>query len=247
MRFGQATSPFFQEEIELPFFREYLKEDGDPRLPEAYVFETGRNEWHALDSWPPREAKTLTLYLSAAGRLTREAPADAGDAYDEYVSDPAKPVPYVEDITIGMQREYMVADQRFAARRPDVLVYETEPLTEEVRAAGPIAPSLSVSTSGTDSDWIVKLIDVYPDDYPPRRRRSRATPATPVHSKLGGYQQLVRGEPFRGKFRRSFERPEPFVPGQGGHGRVRDARRVPRLPARTPDHGAGAEHAGSRS
>ncbi len=214
VRFGQATSPFFQEEIELPFFREYLKEGGDPRLPEAFVFETGRNEWHKLDSWPPRDAKTLTLYLSAAGRLTREAPADTGDAYDEYVSDPAKPVPYVEDITVGMKREYMVADQRFAARRPDVLVYETEPLTEDVRAAGPITPSLSVSTSGTDADFIVKLIDVYPDDYPLQPDEPPGDRDTPAHSRMGGYQQLVRGEPFRGKFRRSFERPEPFVPGK---------------------------------
>jgi uncharacterized protein len=211
VRFGQATSPFFQQEIELAFFRQYLKGEGEPRLPEAYVFETGRNEWRALDSWPPREAQTLTLYLSAGGRLTRQAPLDAGDAFDEYVSDPAKPVPYVEDITIGMDREYMVADQRFAARRPDVLVYESEPLTEEVRAAGPIAPSLSVSTSGTDSDWVVKLIDVYPDDLPPSAEEKAAGA---LHSKLGGYQQLVRGEPFRGKFRRSFEHPEPFSPGK---------------------------------
>ncbi len=211
VRFGQATSPFFQEEIELPFFRAYLKQGQEPPLPEAYVFETGRNEWHELDAWPPKEAQALTLYLGARGRLTREAPLESGEAYDEYVSDPARPVPYVDDITIGMEREYMTADQRFAARRPDVLVYETEPLQEEVRAAGPLRASLSVSTSGTDSDFVVKLIDVYPDTYPPSPEERSAGA---VYSKLGGYQQLVRGEPFRGKFRRSFEHPEPFVPGK---------------------------------
>ncbi len=212
--FGEATSPFFQEQIELPFFKAYLKRDGEPRLPEAYVFETGRNEWHQLDAWPPKDARTLTLYLAAGGRLTREAPAEGTAAFDEYASDPAKPVPYVEDITIGMKREYMVADQRFAARRPDVLVYETEPLKDEVRAAGPVGANLSVATSGTDSDWIVKLIDVYPDDFPPSAEEKQGAGDGPFYSKMGGYQQLVRGEPFRGKFRKGFERPEPFVPGQ---------------------------------
>ena len=133
------------------------------------------------------------------------------------MSDPAKPVPFIEETNIGMTAEYMVGDQRFASRRPDVLVYETEPLEEDLTIAGPITASLSVSTTGTDADWVVKLIDVYPDDYPvqpdegarPGRRDD-----TPRHSKMGGYQQLVRGEPFRGKFRKSFETPEPFVPGQ---------------------------------
>jgi putative CocE/NonD family hydrolase len=217
VRFGQPTSRFFQEEIELAFFRSWLKDGVDAKLPEAYVFETGRNQWRALDSWPPGDARTLALYLSAGGVLAREPPRDAGEAFDEYVSDPAKPVPFTEETSIGMAVEYMVDDQRFAARRPDVLAYQTEPLEEDVTIAGPITARLSVSTTGTDSDWVVKLIDVYPDDYPVQEGEwTRRAPweEPPTRSKMGGYQQLVRGEPFRGKFRKSFERPEPFVPGQ---------------------------------
>jgi putative CocE/NonD family hydrolase len=212
--FGQPTSKFFEEQIELPFFRYYLKGGDDPKLPEAYVFETGANAWHALDQWPPREARPVAFYLSGAGRLSREPSSETAAAFDEYVSDPAKPVPFVEDIDIGMEREYMVADQRFAARRPDVLVYETEPLEEDLTIAGPITASLRVSTTGTDADWVVKLIDVYPDAYPPQPGEATGDRSRPTRSKMGGYQQLVRGEPFRGKFRRSFEKPEPFVPGQ---------------------------------
>jgi uncharacterized protein len=213
--FGQPTSKFFEEQIELPFFRYYLKGGDDPKLPEAYVFETGANAWHALDAWPPPKARPVALYLSGSGGLSKEPPA-AGDAeaFDEYVSDPAKPVPFVEGVDIGMEREYMVADQRFASRRPDVLVYETEPLEEDLTIAGPITASLSVSTTGTDSDWVVKLVDVYPDDYPLQPGEAAGDRSRPAHSKMGGYQQLVRGEPFRGKFRKSFEKPEPFVPGQ---------------------------------
>jgi len=214
VRFGQATSAFFQEQIELPFFRYHLKGGEDPKLPEAYVFETGQNQWRALDAWPPKDAKPVELYLSAKGALARTAPSDAGEAFDEYVSDPAKPVPFIEETSVGMTIEYMVDDQRFAGRRPDVLVYETEPLEEDVTIAGPITASLHVSTTGTDSDWVVKLIDVYPDDYPLQPGEGPAAADRSVHSKMGGYEQLVRGEPFRGKFRRSFEKPVPFVPGQ---------------------------------
>ena len=212
--FGQPTSKFFEEQIELPFFRYLLKGGDDPKLPEAYVFETGANAWHALDQWPPREARPLAFYLSGNGRLSREPSSETAEAFDEYVSDPAKPVPFVENVDIGMEREYMVADQRFAARRPDVLVYQTEPLEEDLTIAGPITASLSVSTTGTDADWVVKLIDVYPDDYPPQPGETTGDRARPARSKMGGYQQLVRGEPFRGKFRKSLEKPEPFVPGQ---------------------------------
>jgi hypothetical protein len=217
VRFGQPTSKFFQEEIELVFFRSWLKDGVDPKLPEAYVFETGRNEWRSLDAWPPKDARPLALHLSAGGILSKDAPTEAGEAFDEYVSDPAKPVPFTEETSIGMTIDYMVDDQRFAARRPDVLAYQTEPLEEDLTIAGPIVASLSVSTTGTDSDWVVKLIDVYPDDFPVQEGEwTRRTPwdEPPTRSKMGGYQQLVRGEPFRGKFRRSFERPEPFVPGQ---------------------------------
>jgi putative CocE/NonD family hydrolase len=217
VRFGQSTAKFFQEKIELPFFRHNLKGGDDPKLPEAYAFETGRNEWRTLDSWPPRDAKAVDLFLAAKGRLSRDAPAEAANAFDEYVSDPAKPVPFIEDINIGMTREYMVDDQRFAARRPDVLVYQTDPLETDLTVAGPIVATLSVSTTGTDSDWVVKLIDVYPDDFPVQPGEwTKGAPwdEPPTRSKMGGYQQLVRGEPFRGKFRRSYEKPEPFVPGK---------------------------------
>jgi uncharacterized protein len=217
VRFGQATSKLFQEQIELPFFRHHLKGGEDPKLPEAYVFETGRNQWHALDAWPPRDAKPLDLFLSERGSLSREPPAGGGEAFDEYVSDPAKPVPFVEETGIGMTLGYMVADQRFASRRPDVLVYQTGPLEEDLTIAGPITASLHVSTTGTDSDWVVKLIDAYPDDYPVQPDEgapSAPWEEAPRYSKMGGYQQLVRGEPFRGKFRKSFENPEPFVPGE---------------------------------
>jgi len=215
VRFGEPTSAFFQEKVELPFFRDWLKQGHDADLPEAYVFETGRNQWQARDAWPPREAKPASFYLAQGGRLAREAPADAADAFDEYVSDPARPVPYIDEIAIGMAKEYMVADQRFASRRPDVLVYQTEPLPQDTTVAGPVEVSLSVSTTGTDSDFVVKLIDVYPQDLP--LQPEEKTPGgfgVVQHSRLGGYQQLVRGEPFRGKFRHGFERPQPFQPGQ---------------------------------
>lgn len=215
VRFGQKTSELYQEQVELPFFRRHLKGTGES-LPEAWVFETGRNEWHRLDAWPPPEARPHELYLAAAGRLATTPPEGTSDPFDEYLSDPSRPVPYVEDIAIGMAREYMVADQRFAARRTDVLVYQTAPLSADLRAAGPITASLSVSTSGTDADWVVKVVDVYPDDLPLQADEKPAAGRRngPAYSRLGGYQQLVRGEPFRGKFRKSFERPEPFVPGE---------------------------------
>ena len=131
---------------------------------------------------------------------------EAATGSDEYLSDPNKPVPYLGYTVLGMARDYMTEDQRFASQRPDVLTFETDPLKEDLTIAGPIDVSLLVSTSGTDSDFVVKLIDVYPGDYPTLIEKSP--------TKMGGYQQLVRGEPFRGKFRKSFETPVPFVPNQ---------------------------------
>ena len=160
-----------------------------------------------FDSWPPKTAVPKTLYFRAAGLLSFERPADRRDAFDEYVSDPARPVPSTQTISLGTPREQMVEDQRFAATRPDVLVYQTEPLVEDVTIAGPVTPELRVSTTGTDSDWIVKLIDVYPDNYP-------NSDPNPAGVEMGGYQQLLRGGPMRGKFRNSFEKPEPFKPGK---------------------------------
>lgn len=214
--FAADTAEFYRQQILLPFFAFHLKDQGDPPLSAAHVFETGTNVWRQYPMWPPPGAQPRTLYFRAAGRLAFEPPAEA-DASDAYVSDPAKPVPFVGYTTLGMPEEYMVSDQRFAATRPDVLVYVTQPLEEDLALAGPVAPKLFVSTSGTDADWVVKLIDVYPPD--------RSTPATgggaepqrdvgPPTVTLAGYQQLVRGWPLRGKFRTSFEQPEPFVPGQ---------------------------------
>ena len=206
VRFGSKTSVFFREEIEFPFFCHYLKDRPDPKLPEAYMFETGSNRWRKFDAWPPATVARKALYFHADGRLSFEPPAEPS-AYDEYVSDPAKPVPYIGSQASGMTREHMVDDQRFAASRPDVLSYRTEPLEQDLTIAGGIVPSLRVSTSGTDSDWVVKLIDVYPDDTP--------DPVPPVPGlRMGGFQQLLRGECMRGRFRNSYEKPEPFEPGK---------------------------------
>ena len=205
-----------------PFFEQYLKGSGDAKLPKAYVFETGTNVWRKYSAWPPKEAEAKTLYFHAGGELSFDPPAADSPGFDEYVSDPAKPVPFVDYAAIEVPQEYMLSDQRFATTRTDVLTYETPVLQEDVTIAGPISPKLFVSTSGTDSDWDVKLIDVYPTDYPdskfdetkPEDKSKRRTDVPPPSFTMGGYQQLVRGEPFRGKFRHSFEKPEPFAPGK---------------------------------
>jgi len=206
VHFNSKTSEFFREHIEVPFFEFHLKGAGEFKHPKAWVFETGTNQWRKHETWPPKTAKRCPLYLHSQGKLSWNKPEDCeAENYDEYLSDPAKPVPYIDQIAIGMSPFYMVADQRFAGRRPDVLVYETPALDEDVTIAGSIGVDLHVSTTGTDADWIVKLIDVYPDDYPD---------ADPKNPRMGGYQQLVRGDVMRGKFRNSFEKPEPFTPGK---------------------------------
>ena len=196
--FGSRTGDLFRDQIELPFFEHYLKGAPDPQLPRAYVFETGKDVWRREQQWPPAQAVPKRFYLQAHGGLTSQSPGEP-QAFDEYMSDPNDPVPFYSKPTLEMERDYMDGDQRFVEHRPDVLTYQTEPLSEDVTIAGPISPSLFVSTSGTDSDFVVKLIDVYPQDAP---------------GGLGGYEQLVRGEPFRGKFRSSFEHPQAFQPGQ---------------------------------
>ena len=207
VQFGSKTAVFYRDEIEFPFFNHWLKGKDDPKLPEAFVFETGTNQWRKEDAWPPKDAEPKMLYLQADGRLGFDAPKQAGAEFDEYVSDPAKPVPYIGGQGPGMTREHMVEDQRFAATRTDVLTYQTELLESDITLAGPLTASLFVSTSGTDSDWVVKLIDVYPEDYPD-------PDPNPAGVHMGGYQQLVRGEAMRGKFRNSFSKPEPFTPGK---------------------------------
>jgi hypothetical protein len=215
--FNAKTGEFYREKIEFPFFEFHLKGKGELKHPKAWVFETGTNVWRKFDAWPPKEAKPTSYYLSANGNLfetndpgLKKAMTSASPSLalaDEYVSDPAKPVPYINKTTIGMAKEYMTADQRFAASRPDVLVYQTGVMKQDMTIAGPIEVEINVSTTGTDADWVVKVIDVYPDDFPD------ADP-NPTQVKMGGYQQLVRGDVFRGKFRNSFEKPEPFEPGK---------------------------------
>lgn len=220
IHFGADHSEFYRREIELPFFRHHLKDAADPELPEAYVFETGSNVWRRFDAWPPAQVQSAVLYAAPGGALTwhvpdsrlddRTMPSDrefAETPFDEFVSDPAKPVPFSEEITTRMTRAYMTDDQRFAARRPDVMVYQTEVLEDAVTIAGPILADLWVSTSGTDSDWVVKLIDVFPPDAEDTPVSSRTRP-------MGGYQMMVRSEVIRGRYRNNLSKPEPFTPNE---------------------------------
>ncbi|HMI51251.1 MAG TPA: CocE/NonD family hydrolase [Candidatus Saccharimonadales bacterium] len=215
VQFASATSEFFRAHIQFPFFEHYLKSKEDPKLPKAYVFETGTNVWRKYDAWPPTNTATRTLYFHAGGKLSFAAPADQ-EGFDEYLSDPAHPVPFVNYTAASVPQRYMVDDQRFAAERPDVLTYVSEPLEEDLTIAGPISPKLKVASTGTDSDFDVKLIDVYPDNSPdnhdPAKLGKRVLDAPEV--KMGGYQQLLRGEPMRAKFRNGWEKPEPLIPGK---------------------------------
>jgi putative CocE/NonD family hydrolase len=214
VQFYSKTSEYFRSEIQFPFFEHYLKGAGKA-LPKAIVFETGTNVWRSYDEWPPKTAQAKTLYFHAGGKLSFDAPAER-DSKDEYVSDPNHPVPFTDYTTDTVPQRYMVDDQRFAGTRPDVLVYESEPLKDDLTIAGPISPRLKVASSGTDSDFDVKLIDVYPDDYPnpddSLKGNKRIVDAAPLL--MGGYEQLLRGEPFRAKFRNSWEKPEPLTPGK---------------------------------
>ena len=207
MGWGFLTAQVYTDSIEVPFFNYYLLGDSAapaPRTWEAAVFNTGANVWRFLDAWPPRNATAHNLYLQADGALAFAAPGQHGRVFDEYVSDPAKPVPYTAAYTHWYQGGFMVEDQRFAARRPDVLAYQTPVLDSAVTVAGPVDVAFSVSTSGTDCDWIVKVIDVFPDSGEGRTERA--------HNATAGYEMLVRGDVLRGKFRNSMSRPEPFVP-----------------------------------
>lgn len=218
--FAAKTSLYFRDNIQFPFFEKYLKAKGTEDLPKAYVFETGTNVWRKYSSWPPANAKARVLYFHDQGGLSFTAPEAKDEAYDEYVSDPNRPVPFIGYTALHVPQEYMVGDQRFASTRPDVLVYQTEPLEQDVTISGPVSPRLFVSTTGTDSDFVVKIIDAYPPDYPqPETKGAPGAPAPltdvpPPSIVLAGYQQLLRGWPLRAKFRNSFEKPEPTTPGQ---------------------------------
>jgi len=218
VRFDSKTGEYFRTQLQFPFFEQHLK-GVKPNKPiaEVTVFETGSNVWRQYTAWPPVQAKARTLYFGAGGKLAWTQPAagaQSGAGYDEYVSDPKKPVPYIGYPSTGVPQEYMVSDQRFAATRPDVLVYQSDVLEDDVTIAGPVTPKLFVSTTGTDADWVVKLIDVYPAEYPSGEQKQRGKDVGAPDTSLAGFQQLVRGNPLRGKFRNSFEKPEPFVPGK---------------------------------
>lgn len=208
VHFGQKNSPYYQQEIESRFFTHYLKSDAKTpvKLPEAVMFEGGNNKWREFEVWPPKQAQEKTLYFHANGKLSFDAPKAGEAEASEYNSDPAKPVPFTEAVATGMTREYMTDDQRFASRRPDVLTFQTDVLTQDLTLAGEILAQLKVATTGSDADWVVKLIDVYPDS-------AKANPHQP-NKPMGGYQQMVRSEIMRGRFRNSFEKPEPFTPNQ---------------------------------
>lgn len=214
VQFNANTAAYFRTDIQFPFFEHYLK--GTGKTPaRVIVFETGTNVWRRYDTWPPKSAAPRTLYFRAGGELSFDPPTES-QSEDKYISDPDHPVPFVGYTTDTVPQRYMVDDQRFASYRPDVLVYQTEPLDEDITIAGPITPRLKVASSGTDSDFDVKLIDVYPEDAPDPNPalagNKRILDASPLH--MGGYQQLLRGEPFRAKFRNSWEKPEPLTPGK---------------------------------
>lgn len=206
--FGDSINTFYQREVERRFFNFHLKGEGTTGLPEALVFDTGRKDWRRFDAWPPKEIPKARLYFGEKGQLSINKPLDE-QAVFEYISDPAKPVPYTSQ-TEGLvftPRSFMSDDQREAARRPDVITFETDVLTDEVTLAGEIMARLKVSMTGTDADFIVKLIDVYPQNHPDYDHN-------PKNVVMGGYQQLVRSEVMRGRFRNSFEKPEPFKENQ---------------------------------
>lgn len=208
IRFGAKTSTFYQNSIELPYFNHHLKGKVDPELPKAYIFETGSNEWKKYDQWPPKNTVEKKLYLHPDGKLSFEPTAGkTANAFDEYISDPAKPVPYTSEIRIIRGSDFMYEDQRFAATRPDVMVYESDVLKEDIAISGNVFADLFVSTTGTDADFVVKLIDVYPGDAP------NDSPVNPA-MKMGGFQLLIRGEVMRAKFRKSFSKPEAMVPNK---------------------------------
>jgi len=193
LSFGARTSDTYQRDILMPFFAAHLKGGGMPKHPKAWVFETGTNRWRTFDQWPPKAVSSRAIYLDAGNRLASDPPrAPSAKPFEEWVSDPANPVPFMPGKGTDMDPDYMAQDQRFGATRPDAVTYTGETLTADLTIAGPVSPTLFVSTTGTDGDWVVKLIDVHPD----------------------GFQELVRGDVVRAKFRKSLTKPEPMVPGQ---------------------------------
>ena len=201
IQFDKKTSITYQEQFEQPFFKYYLKDEGSFTPSEATIFVSGTNEWKHFEQWPPKNVETKKLYFHPQGKLAFDK-VQRTDSWDEYVTDPNKPVPHQGGLIQNRTREYMVDDQRFAASRPDVMVYQTDPLTEDITIVGPIKNHLKVSSTGTDADYVVKLIDVYPNDAPSYQGKTMA-----------GYQMMVRGEIMAGKYRNGFEKAEALTPG----------------------------------
>jgi uncharacterized protein len=222
VRFGSKTSEYYQQTLEVPFFEHYLRDrESAQDLPGATVFFSGENKWRKMARWPPDNSVNAYLTLGDDGKLTLEDAVEGnnkktvrpgGKGYSEYTSDPAHPVPYTADVHLNRTREYMTDDQRFACRRPDVLSFSTYVLQNDVTLGGPIVADLMTSLSTTDADFVVKLIDVFPDEF----RYDEATfgKGNGREYPMGGYQMLVRGEIMRGRYRNSFEKPEAFVPGK---------------------------------
>lgn len=205
VRFDSNTAEWFQNNIEVPWFNYYLKGKGSlENISKATIFFSGENKWRKFKEWPPEDVTPTPIYLEENGKLSFTK-SGKGQSFDTYISDPAKPVPYADQIHFNRTREYMTDDQRFAARRTDVLTFSTDTLKEEITLAGPLVADLLVSISKTDADFVVKLIDVLPEK----------TPRNPVtRYPMGGYQMLVRGDIMRGRYRNSFEKPEAFLPGK---------------------------------
>jgi len=205
IQFGSNTSKWYQDHIELPFFNYYLKGEGNAdSIARATVFFTGQNKWHRLNQWPPKDVQPTNLYFQKAGKLAFNKPTSS-NTYEEYTSNPAKPVPYTDGIHKKRTVEYMDDDQRFAAARTDVLTFETDTLTQDLTLAGPLVADLMVGISTTDDDFVVKLIDVFPDNFKYSDNDQYI---------MDDYEMLVRGDIFRGRYRNSFSKPQPFIPGK---------------------------------
>ncbi|MFI5251009.1 MAG: CocE/NonD family hydrolase [Bacteroidota bacterium] len=207
IKFGMNVSNFYAESLEVPYFDYYLRGKANPNLPAAVVFETGADRWMKFDQWPPQNLESKKLFLGGKGAVSFDQPKADENEYDEYVSNPDKPVPYTNEIRHWYNAAFMVEDQRFVARRPDVLVYQSDILKNDMTIAGPITAHIVGSTSGTDCDWVVKVIDVFPDTM-------KDTSSHMPNVQLGGYEMLVRGDVLRGKFRNSIENPEPIPPNK---------------------------------
>ncbi len=207
-RFGEKSSLRYRTDMELAFFEHHLRDVDVPLPAEANVFDTGANQWRAFDAWPPKGVRARSYWLEAGGKLSSSMSNAGGPPCESYTSDPAHPVPFTQAITTTMTKEYMTDDQRFLASRPDVVAYQTPKLDADSTVAGPIVAKLLVTTSGTDGDWIVKLIDVFPNDAPDPKGDDALAPG----QHMGGYQMLVRSEVVRGRFRNDPSKPEPFVP-----------------------------------